>query len=617
MAIHCSGTILPFELSFVYMYGQEENIKYVWKSSQKIEQDRLIVLNEDWPTAIRFNSDTIQDWDEEASVVIQTSLFDQNDTQRRLSFPMCENDQWIFRDKGGGATSTYPWRMGTYFIEITYKGEQYLTGFIIKPNHLSKEQVLFVHQYLEGKVEGIIYDIIYSHQAYSESLHEQLTNKWYYDYARYISEMKNNIIHAFQLLIQRPVVSIKSEYLKTIAPGRLDSRVMRLNQLKPSVENFVKVKREDINTKENQWIKNILLSWNQDISSVYSQIRFHYDQLKEEQIKIQEEIDLKSERKRDLESKRDVSKKDIIDLSSRIKFFQSKLKAKKDFINQHNQWMNDLFSIQSQIQFILNKSYFCEVSRGFRRPVLKNPAYYRIDAIFNETRKVKKEGGNRKRYIKILKPTWQIYEYYTLFETINILQEMNYRLVNGFNSDWLEYYYENKIPEGIRFELENEIHVIHIWYDKYLAHTEKEAQEKGETFFINDPKKRPDLKLDAYIKDHEGDLQYKDSLVMDAKFRKLSNITNRSYNSEAFDQLVTYNNIFYTGNNRLYRNHFGTSVHRVVCLYASDGKEDVITIQYPITFIKLFPKIEGDSSIQVIGRDELQQVIIGWLEERR
>jgi hypothetical protein len=614
MAIHCNGINLPFELTFVYQYGQEVSIGQLWKPDASINHENLIEINEDWPTAIRFRSDSNDYWDEDAHVIIQTSLFDHHDDQRQLKYVMNNEIQWIYKERNGDV-QIYPWRMGSYLIDVIYKNERYVTGFIVKPNHLSKNQILNVHNYLEEKIEGIIYDIIHSNQTFSKVLIDDKLNKWYYDYARYMKEMKDKIMYASYLLIRNPSSTLQSEYKTSVKCGKSDYKANKLNLTKSNNKEYQKIKIESYNTKDNQWIKNILLTWNKEIQVVIEKISIHYHLLRKESSDNEQEITRLEQKKSELQLKRDVAINHMSDLKSRIKTLKKQQEEKENFIQQHKKWLENLSSIQSQISFILNETLFKDVDRGYRRPILKKNVYHLLNDFFEETKTIKKDNGNKKNYIKVLKPTWQIYEYYCLFETIDCLLTEGYALVKGFNANGLENYYENKIPEGTQFVLAKDSSVIHVWYDKYHAHSVIDAKEKGELFFINDPKKRPDIKLDSYFKDENGDLWFKDCLVMDAKFRKLSNITNKSYISETFDQLLTYNNIYFTGDNRLNKRHYGTSVNRVVCLYASDGREDILTIQFPITFIKLFPQVNMDNTTSVIGNQELKQVLLNWLSE--
>ncbi|RKJ68160.1 hypothetical protein D7X33_24510, partial [Butyricicoccus sp. 1XD8-22] len=182
----------------------------------------------------------------------------------------------------------------------------------------------------------------------------------------------------------------------------------------------------------------------------------------------------------------------------------------------------------------------------------------------------------------------------------------------GFHPQMLDQFYENKIPSGHKFTLENSNSIIHVWYDKYHAHSNNEASEKGELFFTNLLKKRPDIKMDVYKKVDNGDLLFKDSIVIDAKFRKLQSIYSKDYVKDTFDQLISYNQFFYSGENRMY-NSRGSIVNRVICLYASEDGTAVKQVEQPITFIKLFPEIKDESVIEV-GKKELKEEFIEWLD---
>jgi hypothetical protein len=191
MAILCNGKKLPITIAFAHDYGADKPFTTIYSYDSYTQQDSYIELFEGLKTGIKFFADSPEDFDDEARIEIQTSLYDTTDTQESLAYPLTLEPElnWIYSPSND---DNFPWRMGTYLINIYYKGQTFTTGFFVKPLYLSKEQVQTVHHYLESKVEGIIYDLIYSNESLSEPEENLLTN-WYYDYARYIIDYKESI----------------------------------------------------------------------------------------------------------------------------------------------------------------------------------------------------------------------------------------------------------------------------------------------------------------------------------------------------------------------------------------------------------------------------------------
>ncbi|MBB2482841.1 hypothetical protein H5P36_22015 [Bacillus sp. APMAM] len=138
---------------------------------------------------------------------------------------------------------------------------------------------------------------------------------------------------------------------------------------------------------------------------------------------------------------------------------------------------------------------------------------------------------------------------FCLFESMQALRLNGFTLTSGINETFVNAYKQDKFPERFMFVMDNDKYQVHIWYDKYHSHSEDEAKEKNESFYILNVKKRPDIKMDLYEKKENGELIFLNCIAMDAKFRKLTNIHNRSYNNSTTEQLTGYTSFFYCGNN--------------------------------------------------------------------
>lgn len=617
MAIHCNGKSIPFRVNFVYSQSETVEVTQVWDSEIIPYNADFITINENWNIGIQFFVEHEEDWDEEARIEISTSLFDKEDNQEVLTYKLERdntNIQWIYRNK---EDEFYPWRMATYLIDIFYKKQKYSTGFTVAPIHLRKEQIEQIHFFLQNKVEGLIYDYVYSNKSFSNINSNVLNIHWFYEYVRYMMDVQDKLSFALNRVEKNPVMKLVNSYELSQKPGRIGIKSINWD-LKSSKQgmglHFNKKKKNVYDTDENRWIKNIILSWKNDIKVASSLIKKNYQLYQENILELQHEKILLEVNLEKLQRKWNVSKTMILNLRSKIKIIEKECSEKERIIYQHKNWISCLETIESKMGFLLSESFFSEIERGYKKPLLKQNSYHILDELYQESRKIREDKGNKKRLIKIYKPTWLIFEYYCLFSTIDVLRELGYQLVDGIKPEMLELFYENKIPSGHKFILENDNSLIEVWYDKYHAHDENEAREKGELFFTHLSKKRPDIKMDVYKKSVNGDILFKDSLVIDAKFRKLQSIYNSDYVKDTYDQLLSYNSFFYCGSNRLYNNTRSSCVNRVLCLYANDDEQRVKKVVNPITFIKLFPKIAEDT-IEEVGRAEMTEEIIEWLDD--
>jgi hypothetical protein len=91
--------------------------------------------------------------------------------------------------------------------------------------------------------------------------------------------------------------------------------------------------------------------------------------------------------------------------------------------------------------------------------------------------------------------------------------------------------------------LERDDRIVHIWYDHYHANSASEAERRGELFYTHFVKKKPDLKLDFFIKKEER-VVHTNTIIFDAKFSKFKDIYKSDYVNETTEQLAGYYSSF-------------------------------------------------------------------------
>lgn len=612
MATHYNSEVLPFSLYFEDKNRKPYEVTNLWKKGEQLDVTRLPILKENAKIALQFYVDDSQDYDNKAFCEIQANMFNENNEQISIKQKLDignYNDSWIYEGKN---EEEFPWRMGVYLLEVYYAGNRYISGIKVLPHHLEESQVEKVHEYLNSQVQDIIYDFVYSKKTPSDNLEQILPKYWYYNYARKLKEKYSEFIYAMTAITKNPREQLDTVYKPSLQHGQLDNKSFRwavsnkglAKNARYGNQEYKLIKRKVVNndSKENQWIKNILQVWDKDVLDVINLIRQDAHNLENKLKSLELEFDNYNDRYSYLKQKNDVGENTKKDVRSQILMTRKGISEIKKQLTVLRSWLEQLRNMNNKIVFFLNNSFLNSVNRGKLKPLLKNFHYYKVDSIFEELKGIKKDEGEQNNLTPILKPTWLIYEYFCLFKIIEYLKNMGFNLIQGINGDLLNLYFEDKIPESAKFIFESEYRVIHIWYDHYHANSAKEAKERGEYFFTPNQKKKPDIKIDSFCKE-DKQLTFQGSIVFDAKFSKLKNIYNSNYNTKITEQLSAYYSFFYNGKD----NHRGTSIDKVICLYAGEGSSQVEVVHQPITYLKFYPSTEDER--YVVGEKELINII--------
>ncbi|SFM44630.1 hypothetical protein [Salibacterium qingdaonense] len=616
MAIRCNNEILPISIHFEDRNGKSYHINEIWDNNKKINANNIPILKENAMINARFYGDGLSDFDEEAVCKIQTSLFNDLSSDEVKQFNMSTTKEKFHSIYDGSSNNNepFPWRMGVYFLEILYKGKKYYGGINVLPHHLDKSQVEEVHNFLNNEVEGLIYDFVYSNKEKTDNFDYDLPKYWYYNYARKLAANFHDFMYAISTIIKNPTDRIISQYKPSLKHGKVDKKSIRWSYSNKGATmnsgsinqqyTLSKTKVTSYNeSKENQWVKNILLLWEKDVFEVSRYINNDIVLIQHKKNKQQKELDELKHQQTTYNKKRDIAKAQMNDFRTRISMIESEINKSKRQILQLQKWHELLKTMENKLVYFLNKTFLYEIHRGMRKPFLKKYHYHRIDTIFNELKSIKEETGEQHQLTQILKPTWQIYEYYCLFKTINILKKMGFILIEGLDEDIINLYFDDQIQQGTKFIFRKNDIVIHIWYDHYHAGTSNIAKSRNEFFYTNSSHRKPDMKMD-FFQERNGDVVLLGTIVFDSKFSRLRDIYNQNYMNKTTEQLLSYYIFFYNEK----KDRKGSVVDKVVCMYAGDESENDNVEFNDISFVKFHPS-KLSSGDEAIGESQIFNII--------
>ncbi|WP_336769704.1 DUF2357 domain-containing protein [Bacillus bombysepticus] len=622
MVIHFKNEALPISVAFRNNNNEPFPITKVWSPREPIpqsEQAQFPTLRENLDLNIDFVADSPEAFDPTATIKIQTSVFNDQNEQKELIFPLTNSFSPSQEAYSYQPNAEYPWRMGLYLFEIEYKSQKYVSGFYVKPLHMQLEQITGIHNYLDNKIERIIYDFISNNSSLLNQTDDNAAALWYMDYAKLVQENYETLSYALETISKRPSSKIVGTHRVQPVSIKQNAKSIRWSMSSKGLKekakapaqsafyNYTKV--EEANTLDNQWIKNILLNWNKDLKKVSNLLKSHVQVV---QADIQKEID----KQQDLETKiisfkgrRNLSKSLVYDLDTKIRISKENQEKQIVSLNLLNERTSAVYSINSRVNHILSSSFLSEVTRGKKKPVLKRHAYRTVQDLYDQTLLVEKEKGDKKQHTKLIKPTWRIYEYFCLLKVLDIMQKIGYQLMDGIPYNFMLLYHKNEIPESICFTLENSDSVLHIWYDYQLSLNPKEAKEKKDAFFSPWGNNRPDIRIDAFRKGENGELLLRDAVVLDAKFRKFSSLYTDEYLTKVQTQLYSYSGFRCCYDSKAPEG--SQRVEKVICLYPSTKETEPYLERYDLEYIKLFPSLLDNE--RIVGEFELYELLRAWI----
>ncbi|MCD1257657.1 hypothetical protein B5M42_002235 [Paenibacillus athensensis] len=536
-----------------------------------------------------------------AKVVLESSTYDEFGKQKKITIPGTTLDyyEYVFMPN---SRDEFPWRLGVYFLEVHIGQDVYGSGILVCPIHLSPEQVQHMHHLLEQEIEGMIYDLIYTQTSTSQE-HEILKAKSYYDYVlRLINEKE--LLNASLMQIERnPLSVIETSYKAGPYQEKQDQKSLRMKEVRGHAVEVNKKKRLTMDLPANRWMKHVLLTWKNVLLSVGAAIETDLTQSLAVMAKKEEEKRASEIRKQQYYNARDISSEAQNSMNGRIHRLATEITIAQREVGVLSRWHETVQQMIGRLIYILVSTDFKDIPRGHHKPPLKERHYRTISEWVEEGRRVLHGRESTRHIVRVLKPTWKVYEQFAYFQVVEILKRMGFRASSQTALDQLR-----ELRSGTQLVLENEEYIIHAWYDR-VVDLREDALRAGD-FFFSRQVIQPDIRLDLYQKGNDPFLL--SSVAMDAKHRKYKSLYNQSYTNEVSTQLSKYLNINYAGQNTTSRNRRSSVVHRVICLYSKDDDAEVFHDEQPLLYIQLFPNIEDGL---ITGQDELYRELAAWFEE--
>src|SRR5690606_18828827 len=115
---------------------------------------------------------------------------------------------------------------------------------------------------------------VLSNKSYSQITPEELKTKWFYEYARFITDFQDLLVYLFSRVEKNPHTTIVNQYQESKNIGKMGIKSVKWNlskSYKDGSRYYNKAKIFDYSSVGNKWIKNILYNWKNDINNALTQ----------------------------------------------------------------------------------------------------------------------------------------------------------------------------------------------------------------------------------------------------------------------------------------------------------------------------------------------------------
>jgi hypothetical protein len=406
------------------------------------------------------------------------------------------------------------------------------------------------------------------------------------------------IRHGIEEILKNPVYSLDKIYIKGQNVRKEDKKTIRFSEKRSGGEGLQVKNCVSIESRENIIMKKIISNIYNDLRSIESNLTQFIGQM-------DIELDI---RRRDYREK-----EHILGISNGTDFKTWENERKNKSLNQtladvneNTRKINEIVGyieetrrMHTVISRYLNTGFLREITEfhnAVQTPsIFKNPVYSKVYRCYQ------KIWGTGRRTTFNYKPSELLYEYFVLFNTLSIINELSFEMVDCDLKRLLSAKFIDRIPEGCSAVFQRESVRIEVWYEKELLAIPKEACEMDGGFYTHTNNRLPDIRLDIFIDD-----RLIKSMIIEIKYRRFMYLWNDYENTETMVQIKNYKTTVQYISKRMDRPI--SPVDRVIVVYP--GQHDISSVVEKDWGDYVFLQMKPGSSIDnIYGYEELKKMI--------
>lgn len=475
----------------------------------------------------------------------------------------------------GEPNSFFP---GYFDILISRNGETKKCFFCVNPKQMKMETVLYLRSYVNEFYDGLSLDLDKKRKM-NYSLEDDDTSFSSFSNSSFLEHNFPNVVNYMNKYVNSRYEQLSTKEIVGPRFSKIDHKsvkwlankgfVYNKNLNRPSIM-LTKKTVFTLDNEQNRIFKSYVVFWDGELNNQITKLveyqkeqTSRLEQNKKDLLKLQNEIDkisniktISKHAKKRMEGKADEIKVNIKSLQDRLHFYQEryeKIKRYKTFVEnvRYNSWVS---FIREEPNYLYKRITINELL------LIKEIK----DRYIGIKRRVSFSNNKKIDYFAE-KDTPKLFETYLYILLINIVRS------HGYDID------EKMLPLGdLMYTLSHPSKVIlscdsgktcEIIYDNLLQNASKVYIESNYCV-ISGSHNRPDFILT--FKDETGELI--DSVVVEAKWRKLENIYNEYGDTDVMISLKDYSNLcYYDANTKKFKRGI---ISKVIALYP-DCKERI------------------------------------------
>ncbi|AZJ20396.1 hypothetical protein CN556_10830 [Bacillus wiedmannii] len=529
---------------------------------------------------------------------------------KESKYEINEKKQKVLIYEHGKTEFFYPWRCGLYHFEVNIEDRTYYGAFQIVPKNFFDDQFEMIQNYVKSILNELILDRGYYKKTFSAL--SDIEDSSYLVLLRKLPQKMKKIKQIFKK------IESSSKFIHEYKWEEKERKATRKGAIvaerKPYAKYYNRKFIEQKNSKENAFLKFKAMQFYFYLLEAESFLRQTIEILERAKRKKSEEFQavktiIQTIERNGSVTDREKQKYKNIHLLKEADLRKSSMKIQEYKILAH--FVHE--SVQ-YFQTLMHSPFWREVSEtgnmySHNLPIPHQQLLQHLDVLPQYTEQ-------SPSLLFVYKPTFLVYEYYAFFIVISMLAQIGFEARNSIREQIQEHFYVDGLQDGTTVVLHRDDIRVHVAFNDLIETHPLIALSKGSNFYNGEDTKKPDIRLDCYVKE-EGKYVYQSSIIIEVKYSPMYNIFQHVGNTKATEQMYKYWSIKYVEEQDGKRVYYRRAIYEVICVYPGSHMHSKKIESGCGVFLQLYPYKTKQGEEKLAGKHGMVQIFEKWLKSMK
>ncbi|MDH4422448.1 hypothetical protein CN931_24975 [Bacillus sp. AFS054943] len=526
---------------------------------------------------------------------------------KESQYEINEKKQKVLIYEHGKTEFFYPWRCGLYHFEVRIEEKTYYGAFQVVPKNFFDDQFEMIQNYVKSILNELILDRGYYKKTFSAL--SDIEDSSYLVLLRKLPQKMKKIKRIFKKIESN--FKFTHEYKWETKERKATRKGTIMAERKPYAKYYNRKFIEQKNSKENAFLKFKALQFYQYLLEAESFLRQTIEILERAKKKKSEEFQAVKTIMQTIErngsvTDREKQKYKNIHLLKEADVRKSSVKIQEYKILAH--------IVHESVQYfktLMYSPFWREVSEtghmnANELPIPHQQLLHYLDLLPQHT-------DQSPSLLFVYKPTFLVYEYYAFFIVISMLEQMGFEAKHSIREQIQEHFYVDGLQDGTTVILHQDDIKVHVAFNDLIETHPLIALSKGSNFYNGEDTKKPDIRLDCYVREEEKYV-YKSSIIIEVKYSPMYNIFQHVGNTKATEQMYKYWSIKYVEEQNGKRVFHRRAIYEVICVYPGSHMHSKKIESGCGVFLQLYPYKTKQGEEKLAGKHGMVQIFDKWLK---